>query len=176
MEWFRAYHGICSDTKWPLIARKANCSVGAVVSIWLALLECASQADMRGNIGSFDPEAVDALYGYEDGTTMAVVQVFAQKGLVKDGRIRTWEKHQPKRERDDDSAARVKQHREAKRHVTPELTEFIESNASVTPRNAQIREDKIREDKNINTSNPIRETVDLDRARSLKRPKGGEGN
>ena len=48
MEWFRWYHGACSDAKWPLIARKAHTTVGVVVSVWVALLEYASQDDERG--------------------------------------------------------------------------------------------------------------------------------
>ena len=39
MEWFRWYHGACSDAKWPLIARKAHTTVGVVVCVWVALLE-----------------------------------------------------------------------------------------------------------------------------------------
>ncbi len=33
MEWFRWYHGACSDAKWPLIARKAHTTVGVVVVV-----------------------------------------------------------------------------------------------------------------------------------------------
>lgn len=157
MEWFRVYHGICSDQKWPIVARKAKVSVGTVVSVWLALLEFASQAAERGSVAAFDPETVDALYGYDDGTTAAVFGALTEKGLICDGRICAWQKRQPKRERDDDSAARVRQHRELKRRETTDNATVDDGNASVTPCNAsvtppeKIREEKKREEKNLNT-------------------------
>lgn len=138
MEWFRAYHGICSDQKWPIVARKAKVPVGTVVSVWLALLEFASQAAERGSVAAFDPETVDALYGYDDGTTAAVFGALTEKGLICDDRIRAWNKRQPKRERDDDSAARVRQHRELKRRETADNATIDNGDASVTPCNARV--------------------------------------
>ena len=81
MEWFRWYHGACSDAKWPLIARKAHTTVGVVVSVWVALLEYASQDDERGSVEGFDCETFDALYGYSDGTCEAVLNAMVEKGL-----------------------------------------------------------------------------------------------
>lgn len=115
MEWFRWYHGAISDPKWPLIARKSKQNIGTVVSIWAAILEHASQDEERGSIDGFDPEAIDALYGYEDGTCKAVVDAMADKLLIVDGCIASWRKRQPKREREDNSTARVRRHREAKK-------------------------------------------------------------
>lgn len=173
MEWFRAYHGICSDAKWPIVARKAKVSVGVVVSVWLALLESASQADERGSVVNFDPETVDALYGYEDGTTEAVFDALREKGLICDGRIHNWDKRQPKRERDDDSAARVRRHRELKRLETTDSANVDERNASVTPCNASVTPpEKRREDKNINTSPPVESLVNQDRARTREASQG----
>lgn len=163
MEWFRAYHGICSDQKWPIVARKAKVSVGTVVSVWLALLEFASQAAERGSVAAFDPETMDALYGYDDGTTATVFGALTEKGLICDGRICAWGKRQPKRERDDDSAARVRQHRELKRRETTDGTTIYHGNASVTPCNASVtppeqnREEQRRED--IKYTSPDGEVV-----------------
>ena len=97
MEWLRWYHGAISDPKWPLIARKSGQNIGTVVSIWAALLEHASQDEERGSIEGFDPEAIDALFGYEDGTCEAVVAAMLSKDLIKDGCIASWTKRQPKR-------------------------------------------------------------------------------
>lgn len=156
MEWFRAYHGICSDQKWPIVARKAKVPVGTVVSVWLALLEFASQAAERGSVAAFDPETVDALYGYDDGTTAAVFGALTEKGLICDGRICAWEKRQPKRERDDDSAARVRQHREMKRRETTDNATIDNGNASVTPGNASVTPpEQRREEKKILNTHPL---------------------
>lgn len=153
MDWFRAYHGITSDPKWPIVARKAKVSIGVVVSVWLALLESASQAEERGSVANFDAETVDALYGYEDGTSEAVLAALLEKGLICDGRICAWDKRQPKRE--DDNTERMRKFRERKRRetqgnadVTPCDGDVTHSDARVTQGNAgvtpQRREDKIR--------------------------------
>lgn len=163
MEWYRAYHGTCSDPKWPIVARKAKVSVGVVVSVWFALLESASQASERGSVANFDPETVDALYGYDDGTTEAVFGAMLEKGLICEGRICAWDKRQPKREREDNSAARVRQHREKERQETQPEAAQAQDAASVTPCNASVtppeqsREEQTRED--IKYTSPIGEVV-----------------
>lgn len=101
MDCFLAHHGITSDPKWPIVARKANVSIGVVVSVWLALLESASSAEDLGSVAKFDPEAVDALYGYEDGTTEAVFAALLEKGLICNGRIYAWDKLQSGMESDE---------------------------------------------------------------------------
>lgn len=85
MEWFRWYHGACSDAKWPIVARKAGVNVGVVVSVWAALLEHASQDEERGRVETFDCETFDALYGYEDGTCGRVFTALEEKGLIGGG-------------------------------------------------------------------------------------------
>lgn len=168
MEWFRWYHGACSDAKWPIIARKAKVSVGVVVSVWAALLEYASQDDERGSIEGFDGETYDALYGYEDGTCDAVLNAMMEKGLICGGCICAWRKRQPVREREESTnAERQRRYRERKRQensvetvtdgdgdVTPRNVTGVTRNA-VTPCNASVtppeksREEQRRE--NINT-------------------------
>lgn len=167
MEWFRWYHGAISDPKWPLIARKSGQNIGTVVSVWAAILEYASQADERGCVDGFNPEAVDALFGYEDGATLSVVEVMKNQGVIGVTpcnanethdvtgvtlHVVSWEKRQVKRERDDNSLERVRAHRLKKKvqqneAVSQEKPNETPCNASVTPRNAQNRTDKNRTDK-----------------------------
>ena len=167
MEWFRWYHGAISDPKWPLIARKSGQNIGTVVSVWAAILEYASQADERGCVDGFNPEAVDALFGYEDGTTLSVVEVMKNQGVIGVTpcnanethdvtgvtlRVVSWEKRQVKRERDDNSLERVRAHRMKKKAqqneaVSEEKPNETPCNAIVTPRNAQNRTEQNREDK-----------------------------
>ena len=133
MEWFRWYHGACSDAKWPIIARKAKVSVGVVVSVWAALLEYASQDEERGSVAGFDGETYDALYGYEDGTCDAVLAAMSEKGLICDGCICAWSKRQPDGEREERgklSTERVRKFRERQRAASPETL----CNADETPR------------------------------------------
>ncbi len=177
MEWFRWYHGACSDAKWPLIARKAHTTVGVVVSVWVALLEYASQDDERGSVEGFDCETFDALYGYSDGTCEAVLSAMLEKGLIEDGCIRSWSRRQPQREREESTnAERQRRYRERRRlerdgegvteedgnvtgvttHNVTGVTRNVTRNA-VTPRNASVtppeqnREEQRREEENTHT-------------------------
>ena len=134
MEWLRWYHGACSDAKWPIIARKANVSVGVVVSVWAALLEYASQDEERGSVAGFDGETYDALYGYKDGTCEAVLEAMTEKGLICDGCICAWRKRQVEREREGSTnAERQRRYRERKKQGNTD--ENVENPADVTPRN-----------------------------------------
>lgn len=153
MEWFRWYHGAISDPKWPLVARKSGKSIGVVVSIWASLLEHASQEQNRGSIEGFNPEAIDALFGYEDETTVTVCNAMRNAGIINaENFICSWGKRQPKRERDDDSRERVRRFRE-KQKANNSVAVHIgndnetESNATETPSNAQNRTEQNREDK-----------------------------
>lgn len=168
MEWFRWYHGAISDQKWPLIARKSGQNIGTVVSIWAALLEHASQDAERGSIDGFDPESVDALFGYDDGVAASVLGAMIEKALIVDGYIASWTKRQPKREREDDSSERVRRYREKQRQETPRTTDETPCNASVTPleRQETPRTEKRREEKNIRT--PLPPTGGCDEKRTTK--------
>ncbi len=151
MDWFRVYHGAISDDKWPLIARRSGQSVAVVVAVWLALLDCASQAKDRGSILDFDVESMDAQLQVDDGTCQAVVDALStgHKPRIAQGRIVNWEKRQPKRE--DGGAERAKQWRERKKvgengNVTPANDPERTPNAPRTqPNTDQIRLDKTRD-------------------------------
>ena len=163
MEWLRWYHGAVSDDKWPLIARKSGQTVAVVIAVWAALLECASQSEVRGSVHDFDPESIDALMQLPDGATQAVVDALSagMRPRIMDGKIANWSKRQPVRERDDDkSTERVRQHRE--RQMALQNKDNVPGNADETPvkrqetpRTEKIREEKIREEKKEkNTKTP----------------------
>lgn len=199
MEWFRWYHGACSDPKWPIIARKAKVSVGVVVSVWAALLEYASQDAERGSVEGFDCETFDALYGYSDGTCEAVLSAMLEKGLIEDGCICSWSRRQPQREREESTnAERQRRYRERRRlerdgeGVTEEdgnvtgvtkdnvtgVTRNVTRNA-VTPGNASVtppeqnREEQRRED--INTPPTQEYFNNLNTRVRVEPPQGGGG-
>lgn len=135
IDWFRWHHGSVTDPKFQLVARKSGASLPDVIAVWAYLLEKASAADFRGCFGEIDCEAVDCLFGLDDGTTDAILSQMVERKLIADEFIVAWEKRQPKRERTDDlSTDRVKAFREKKRHETP-LKE------DETPRNAEQRQE-----------------------------------
>lgn len=146
MAWFRLHEGAYADAKWPIIARKSNTNVGTVVSIWIALLDYASQHETRGSLEGFDPETIDALYGYDEGTCQSVFNAMVCKGMIADDRIANWEKRQPLKE---DSTSKERKERYNERHGTPK-NDLERSGTQPehhgTPKNAP---DKIRIDKSI---------------------------
>ena len=147
MEWFRWYHGAISDPKWPLIAKKSGQNIGTVVSIWAAILEHASQNSERGSVVGFDPDTIDALYGYEDGTTVTVCNAMKRHGVLHETEhVISWEKRQPKREREDSSGDRVRRFREKQKLNNAEHID--DSNANETPCNASVTQETPRTEQN----------------------------
>lgn len=156
MEWFRVYHGMVSDDKWSLIARKSGQPRAFVVAVWAMLLEIASQDEDRGSVEAFDPEVADALFDMPDGAAQAIFDALCsgKNPRIAGGCILSWEKRQPQREREDSSSAeRVRRHRDRKRletagnaSETPTSEDVTPCNATVTPCNAP-RTEKNREEK-----------------------------
>jgi len=112
-DWFRSWHGAPTDPKWLGIARRAGIAPGIAVAIAWALMDRASQSEDRGSIHGFDAEGLAYFFGCEPDQVDAVVAAMTDKGMISEGRFTSWEKRQPKRE--DDSAKRVREHRERNR-------------------------------------------------------------
>ena len=108
MDWFRWHHGSITDPKFQLVAKKSGASVAEVVALWAFALEEASMSDDRGSIEGLDIESVECLLGLDDGKGELILAAMAVRGLIADGRIASWDKRQPARERDDDNAAERK--------------------------------------------------------------------
>ncbi len=141
MDWLRWHHGTVGDPKWRVISRICSVThvtpVTVVVTIWATMLESASQnTDNRGVLSGWEAEEIAALLDLDIGQVESVYQ--AMQGRLLNGNVLiSWEKRNPKREREDNSAERVKRHREAKKEAQRQVTEG----------NATKRLDKIREDK-----------------------------
>lgn len=147
MDWFRSWHGAPTDAKWLLIARKSGTTPGQVSAVFWALLDYASQHADRGSVADFDIETFAAWSGWDDADIAAIIDAMQQKGVITaDERLSAWDKRQPKRE--DDSAERVRRHRERALH-TPENDSVTQCNADVTQSNApdKIRSEEIRSEK-----------------------------
>lgn len=110
MHWWRSHHGEPTETRWLLIARKANSAPGVVSALWWALLDHASQARERGSIANFDVESYAAWSGFDETELTRILVAMREKGVVVDGKIAEWGEKQPKRE--DDSSERVRAFRE----------------------------------------------------------------
>lgn len=121
IEWFRWYHGSVNDPKFRLVAARSGASVAEVLAVWAMLLEAASGAQIRGQAGVPDFEALDCALGLQDGKAQAIYTAMTLRELVSaEGEVLSWEKRQPKRERvDDTSTERVRAFRERQRRETP---------------------------------------------------------
>src|SRR6185312_15997434 len=152
MKWFRIWHGTTTDPKFRLIAKRAKRPLVEVVAYWVHLLEFGSERplDSRGSIRGLNLETVAIALEAEVKAIERIHARMAELGLLDGDRIVNWHKRNPKRERDDPSAERVRRHRERKHSAAAADTniDVTPRNASVTPSDAQRREDQTRRDEN----------------------------
>lgn len=148
IDWFRWHHGSVNDPKFGLVAKKAGARVGDVIAVWALVLELASANTNRGQVDEIDHETTDFLLGAEDGTTARILEAMEGRGLLAAGRVVRWDSRQPKRERDDNTAAeRKRAQRERDSAKDGETTTVTQSHATshhVTPREEERREEKIK--------------------------------
>jgi hypothetical protein len=134
VNWLRWYHGTTNDPKWRTISKMTGQPVHVVLSIWAAILENASDSPDRGTLSNWCDEDVGIALDLDGETVKRIRNAMKQKSMFRQNgtTISSWEKRNPKREREDLSTERVQRFREKKRHATP--------------RNATKRLDKSREE------------------------------
>lgn len=111
MEWYRAYHGMPSDSKLQVVARRTKQPMAHVVAVWVSILDTASQADPRGMV-KLDPEELAVIQDIEFEAAEAIIQGFRDKGMIDENNVLTaWAKRQrtTSTERSRDSRAKKKQ-------------------------------------------------------------------
>lgn len=163
IEWFRSWHGAPTDSKFLLIAKRAQVAPGVVSAIYWALLDYASQNTPRGSVHGFDTETYAEWAGWEEETIVAVITAMRNKGIItEDDRIAAWEKRQPKRE-DDGAVDRMRRMRQRNASVT---RDDAVTNATVTQRDAALRDvtqrDAVLRDVTIDTD------TDTDKNREMR--------
>jgi hypothetical protein len=167
IDWFRWHHGSVNDPKFRLVARRACVRVGDVITMWALLLEQASAAVPRGHPGNIDFETIEMDLDLPEGAALAIYTAMVDRKLIDGGTgaIASWERRQPKRERDPapaspdapqpkSSTERSRECRARKaggdpcnamqRHATPEDGGAAPSSASSSP--AAPREEESREE------------------------------
>lgn len=146
IDWFRWHHGSVTDPKFALVARRTGASLPDVLAVWAYLLEHASAADVRGTFAPIDFEAWDCLFGFPDGRTKAIHDAMQDRNLVDGGAVTSWEKRQPKREREDDlSTERSRAFRQRQKEEKA-ATERQEEACNAAQRQETPREEKRREE------------------------------
>lgn len=149
IDWFRWHHGSVTDPKFQLVARKAGASLPDVLAVWAYLLERASSAEFRGCFGEIDCEAVDCLFGFDDGVTDSVMGQMVARQLIADQCVIAWDKRQPKRE---DETANDRKRRQREREHEAQIAEMsravTQGHADVThghARGEESREEQIQD-------------------------------
>ena len=152
IDWFRWHHGSITDPKFQLVAKKANARFGDVIALWAFVLEMASADSDRGNIGQVDFESLDYMLGAEEGTSIRIFDAMTARGLIVGNRVGSWDKRQPKRERDDPNSAdrKTKQRELASVGIVFDVTPSHAKSHQVTP-----REEKSREEVNLTNANAL---------------------
>lgn len=146
-DWFRSWHGAPTDTKWLGIARKAGVAPGIVVAVAWALMDRASSAEDRGSIEGYDAEGLAYFFGCEPEEVEAIILAMAEKGMIENSRLTSWEKRQPKRE-DPNASERAKNWREKKKtNAKPNEPERDQTQTNASEHNRTTDTDKTREDK-----------------------------
>lgn len=144
--WFRLWTDMVNDPKFRTIARVSEQEISRVISVYVHMMTCASNATERGHTeGWCDEDVATALdINTED------VQVIreAMQGRVLDGDYLTgWEKRQPLREREDDTAADRKRQQRAREANKSNVTPSHAKSHQEKPREEEIREEEKREEK-----------------------------
>lgn len=136
MNWYRVHHGAWNDPKLYIVARNAKSSRPVVVAVWLAVLDCASQAKRRGDVFGFDPESVAFALDIDTEEVTAVVAAMESKGMIGTGRVTRWEDRQYDKPSDvpTATAARKQAQRDRERGGVTE-----DASRSVTPCHAPSR-------------------------------------
>ena len=151
-QWFRMWHGISSDPKWRTIARASKQPIHLVISMYVTLLDSASQNVTRGHADVTLEDIASQL----DVTEQEIQLIFdAMQGRVLDGFIVTgWSKRQPKREdygSDETGAMSAAERKRAQR----EREKLANENGGKVAchemsRNVTTDKDKDKDKKNIN--------------------------
>ncbi|NMV37227.1 hypothetical protein [Ralstonia insidiosa] len=148
MDWFRWHNGSVTDPKFQLVARKAGASLPDVLAVWAFVLETANQSADRGSFGAIDAETLDCLFNFPDTETRTadILRAMEQRGLILEGRVVSWEKRQPKREREDNTAAERKRRQRdrdaADDGVSESVTPCHAMSHQKTPREEESREEE----------------------------------
>ena len=104
MDWLRWWHGSTSDPKWRVVAATSGQPISAVLAVWAAVLEHASEATPRGQIAGLDSRVVGAALDLKPAAVDAIRA--GMQGFTLTGEeVTAWSKRQRKRERPDDSSA-----------------------------------------------------------------------
>lgn len=108
-QWLRLWHDMPNDPKWRTISRLSKQPISCVISVYIHLLVCASNATERGRTQDCSHEDIATALDMEIENVTAIITAMEGR-VVENFHLSGWESRQPKRE--DNSASRAKEWRE----------------------------------------------------------------
>jgi hypothetical protein len=144
--WFRLWTDMVNDPKFRTIARISKQEISRVISVYVHMMTCASNATERGHTEGWCDEDVATALDINTEDVLTIRE--AMQGRVLDGDYLTgWEKRQPLREREDDSAAERKRQQRAREANQANVTPSHATSHQEKPREEEIREEEKKEEK-----------------------------
>ncbi len=105
MDWWRAYHGISTDPKYQVVLRhiashrvtsaSLDVRLSDISSIWVWLVDFASQNRPRGSIEGFQIDHIAVATGLPDEAVEWVIQGFKWRKMITGNLLTAFEKRQP---------------------------------------------------------------------------------
>ena len=169
MDWFRLYHGTCTDRKILKAEALSGLPRHLVIAAWIAVLEYASAHDERGSIEGIEALDIAVTIGCSEQEAATCLEAMERAGLVAEGRVAAWEKRQFD---SDSSTERVRRHRERRkaqrdaetgRNVSETLRSVTETrrNVTVTGCNAPDSDTESETDSESTPPSPLPSVGDL---------------
>lgn len=144
-EWLRLWHDMPNDPKWRSIAKASGQHITAVISVYVHMLVCASNATERGRTQGWSDEDVANALELETHQVTAICD--AMQGRVLDGdTLKGWKRRQPIKE--DGSSERSKAWRELQK-LKKEQEEEIQTKPNETERKRPQDKDKDKDKKSL---------------------------
>jgi hypothetical protein len=91
MDWFKIQHGITTDSRIAVAARRTQQPRAAVLAVWLAVMEYASRNTPRGCITGMDAEELSTLLDIDTGTVNIVLEQLHDRGIIDTDGICGWQ-------------------------------------------------------------------------------------
>lgn len=113
MDWYKIYHGLPTDPRLPVIAKRSGLTRAETLALWITLHDYASRQKPRGSLYGLDAEETALLLEMDAKKTAAALDAFYEKGMIDiENNISNWAQLQYK------STERVRAHRARKHRPT----------------------------------------------------------
>ena len=94
MDWFRHYHGLCTDPKLHRVAVAARVRRSVVIAAWCAVLEIADRGKPHGSVDLLDAAVLSFMIDASARLAGRIITGLRDEGLIVDNAITYWRDHE----------------------------------------------------------------------------------